>query len=181
MCVSILEIWIKPACKLTPTPPHVRGEIMGNADSGNYGNLCGFTFRIMWRREAIVVGKWWKLRLFRLTYIFVGTWHLLKSIWSHVLIFQRRCLFLNEFYPNTQFSFSEQQYRYQYSLSNWLISSNPTPRIGLSVRPSVRPSCKYSLGSRIIDMCIIQTCIRVKVRGVYIYVHHTHMHRDQWS
>ena len=89
---------------------------------------------------------------------------------------------------------------------------HPTPRIGLSVRPSVRPSgkntaswthaslirvkdhwymhhlylhhthihqdqgsyiftswihasCKYSLGSRIIDMCIIHTCIRVKDRG----------------
>ena len=29
----------------------------------------------------------------------------------------------------------------------------------------IHASCKYSLGSRIIDMCIIHTCIRVKDRG----------------
>ena len=34
--------------------------------------------------------------------------------------------------------------------------------------------------SRIIDMCIIYTCIRVKVQD-HRYVHHTHMHQSQGS
>ena len=37
-----------------------------------------------------------------------------------------------------------------------------------------------SQGSRIIDMCIIHTCIRVKVQD-HRYVHHTHMHQSQGS
>ena len=47
----------------------------------------------------------------------------------------------------------------------------PTPRIALFVRPLVtkfQPHHRYmqhSQVSRIIDMCIIHTCIRVKDRG----------------
>ena len=67
---------------------------------------------------------------------------------------------------------------------------NPTPRIALFVGSSVRPSVtkKYmhhtymqasGSRSRIIDMCIIYTCIRVKVQDHNRYVHHGHMYQGQ--
>ena len=87
----------------------------------------------------------------------------------------------------------------QYGYKN--TQTNPTPRIALFVGPFVtkfQPHHRYmqhSQVSRIIDMCIIHTCIRVKDRGSQIcasythasesrikdhrYVHHTHMHQSQ--
>ena len=76
---------------------------------------------------------------------------------------------------------------------------HPTPRIGLSVRSSVRPSVRpekiphhghmhHSSGSRIIDICIIYICIihtyiRIKDH-TYLhrgYMHHANIHWDQGS
>ena len=42
---------------------------------------------------------------------------------------------------------------------------------GSYIVPSwIHASCKYSLGSRIIDMCIIHTCIWVKDQGIALFV-----------
>ena len=76
---------------------------------------------------------------------------------------------------------------------SWI--SYPTPRIGLIVRPPVRPSVTknpaswiHASGSRIMDICIIHiciidTCIRIKDH-MYLhrgYMHHANIHWDQGS
>ena len=84
---------------------------------------------------------------------------------------------------------------------------NPTPRISLFVRPLVHPekiphhgymhqgqgswiyasfisaSYTYASGSRIIYICIVDTCIRQTFIGIkdHRYVHHTYMHQGQGS
>ena len=74
---------------------------------------------------------------------------------------------------------------------------DPTPRIALFVRSLVRSLVRYrkishhrymhhtymqasGSRSRIINMCIIYTYIRVKVQD-HRYVHHSHMHQSQGS
>ena len=92
------------------------------------------------------------------------------------------------------------KYRHWLTSSHWPSSlihpvSNPTPRIGLFVRWSVRPEkiphhghMHHSSGSRIIDICIIYICIihtyiRIKDH-TYLhrgYMHHANIHWDQGS
>ena len=88
-----------------------------------------------------------------------------------------------------------------------VLCGNPTPRIALFVRWSVGPekiphhgymhqgqgswiyasfisaSYTYASGSRIIYICIVDTCIRQTFIGIkdHIYVHHTYMHQGQGS
>ena len=75
-----------------------------------------------------------------------------------------------------------------------MLTIHPTPRIALFVRSLVRSwqnlphhiymhhTYMHASGSRsrIIDMCIIHTCIRVKVQD-HRYVHHTHIDQSQGS
>ena len=62
---------------------------------------------------------------------------------------------------------------------------HPTPRIGLSVRPTLKNPASQIHASRskimdicIIHTCIIHTCIRIKDHR---YMHHTYMHQGQGS